>query len=78
MEGLARSLSRLTGEGLTQTILQARRERRQRIRAARQGERLVRTLPSSIDRRAASLSKRDRRSPDEITGYDERDLRNKW
>jgi len=31
-----------------------------------------------IDRRAASLPKRDRRSPDEITGYDERDLRNKW
>ena len=35
VERLARALSRLTGEGLTQTILQALRERYQRVRAAR-------------------------------------------
>jgi antitoxin VapB len=73
VERLARALARLTGEGLTQTILQALRERYQRVRAARQGERLVEDL-TSIARRAAALPQRDRRSPDEIIGYDEHGL----
>jgi antitoxin VapB len=73
VERLARALARLTGEGLTQTILQALRERYQRVRAARQGERLVEDL-TSIARRAAALPKLDRRSPDEIIGYDEHGL----
>ena len=73
VERLARALSRLTGEGLTQTILQALRERHQRIRAARQQERLVDDL-TVIARRAASLAKLDRRSPGEIIGYDEHGL----
>jgi|HubBroStandDraft_6_1064221.scaffolds.fasta_scaffold294767_2 antitoxin VapB len=73
VERLARALSRLTGEGLTQTILQALRERHQRIRAARQQERLVEDL-TVIARRAASLPRRDRRSPEEIIGYDENGL----
>jgi antitoxin VapB len=73
VERLARALSRLTGEGLTQTILQALRERHQRVRAARREQRLVEDL-TEIARRAASLPKRDRRSPDEIIGYDEHGL----
>jgi antitoxin VapB len=73
VERLARALSRLTGEGLTQTILQALRERHQRVRAARREQRLVEDL-TVIARRAASLPKRDRRSPDEIIGYDEHGL----
>lgn len=59
----------MTGEGLTQTILEARRERYPRVRAARQQERLVEDL-TVIARCAASLAKLDRRSPDEIIGYD--------
>ena len=70
VERLARSLSRLTGEDLTQTILQALRERHQRIRAARQQERLMEDL-TAIARRAADLPEIDSRSPDEIVGYDE-------
>jgi antitoxin VapB len=73
VERLARSLSRLTGEGLTQTILQALRERYQRVRAGRRGERLLEDL-TAIARRTASLPKRDHRSPEEIIGYDERGL----
>ena len=73
VERLARSLSRLTGEGLTQTILQALRERHQRVRAARQQERLLEDL-TAIARRAAALPELDRRSPDEIIGYDEHGL----
>jgi antitoxin VapB len=70
VERLARTLSRLTGEGLTQTILQALRERHQRVRAARQQKQLMKDL-TAIARRAASLPELDRRSPDEIIGYDE-------
>ena len=73
VERLARSLARLTGEGLTQTILQALRERYQRVRAARHGERLMEDL-TVIARRAAALPKHDQRSADEILGYDEHGL----
>jgi antitoxin VapB len=70
VERLARSLSRLTGEGLTQTILEALRERHQRIRAAREQEQLFEDL-RDIARRTAALPMLDQRSPDEIIGYDE-------
>jgi antitoxin VapB len=73
VERLARALSRLTGEGLTQTILQALRERHQRLRAARQQKQLMEDL-STIARRSAALPELDRRSPDEIIGYDEHGL----
>jgi antitoxin VapB len=73
VERLARALSRLTGESLTQTILRALREYHQRVRSARQGERLVEDL-TVIAHRSASLPKRDRRSPEEIIGYDEHGL----
>ena len=73
VERLARALSRLTGEGLTQTILQALRERHQRVRAARKQEQLMEDL-TAIARRAAALPELDRRSPDEIIGYDEHGL----
>lgn len=73
VERLARSLARLTGEGLTETILEALRERHQRIRAARLQERLMEDL-TAIARRAAALPELDPRSPDEIIGYDERGL----
>ncbi len=73
VERLARSLSRLTGEGLTETILRALRERHQRIRSARQQERLMEDLVA-IARRAAALPELDRRSQDEIIAYDEHGL----
>ena len=73
VERLARSLSRLTGEGLTQTILEALRERHQRIRAAREQEQLFEDL-RDIARRTAALPMLDHRSPDEIIGYDENGL----
>jgi hypothetical protein len=56
VERLGRALSGLTGEGLTQTILEARRERYPRVRATRQQERLVEDL-TVIARRPASLAK---------------------
>jgi antitoxin VapB len=73
VERLARALSRITGEGITETILRALRDRHQRLRAAREQERLFEDL-SAIARRSASLPELDARSPDEIIGYDENGL----
>jgi antitoxin VapB len=73
VERLARSLSRLTGEGLTNTILEALRERHQRILAAREKDELFEDL-REIARRSAALPDLDPRGPDEIIGYDENGL----
>ena len=68
-----RALSRMTGENLTDTILQSLKERYQRVRAGRASQRLLDDL-SAIARRTAALPRLDNRSADEILGYDERGL----
>jgi len=70
---LARELSALTGESLTQAVLVALRERvaRQRLRAAHKGS--ARDL-LDVGRRCAALPVLDARAPDEILGYDEHGL----
>ena len=65
---LARQLAAATGETLTDAVLESLRERLERVRAA-QG-------PSVTDRvrrlqqAARKLEVQDRRSPEEIIGYD--------
>ena len=71
VEKLARSLSRMTGENMTETILESLKERHQRIRAANASPRLLDDL-SAIAKRTAALPKLDDRSAEEILGYDER------
>ena len=73
VEKLARSLSRMTGENMTETILESLKERHQRIRAANASQRLLDDL-SAIAKRTAALPKLDGRSAEEIIGYDERGL----
>ena len=73
VEKLARSLSRMTGENMTETILESLKERHQRIRAANTSQRLLDDL-SVIAKRTAALPKLDDRSAEEILGYDERGL----
>ena len=66
---LARTLARATGETLTDAVVNALRERLDRVRpAARARQRLTRLR--AIQRRVAALPTRDRRSADEILGYD--------
>jgi antitoxin VapB len=70
---LARQLSAMTGESLTEAVVQALRERlrRQGGRSAR------RRVGDELARMAAKFSKlpvRDSRKPDEILGYDEHGL----
>jgi antitoxin VapB len=68
--GLAQELAARTGEGVTEAVTNALRERL--ISVSRESDRAV--LQSSIARIqsfVASLPSRDARTPEEILGYDE-------
>lgn len=69
---LAREVAKATGETLTAAIVQALRERLQRVRRAR-GPKLADEL-LAIGRRCASLPVRDPRRAGDILGYDEHGL----
>ena len=69
---LARELAARTGETITQAVLNALRER-----LKREGAKSPLSLKDEImeiSRRCAALSDLDRRSADEIIGYDEHGL----
>ena len=70
---LARQLAAATGESLTDAVIQALRERLERItgrrRAAGLGDEIAR-----IQERIARLPRLDERSDEEILGYDEQGL----
>jgi antitoxin VapB len=70
---LARAIAKTTGETLTAAVVQALRERLIRVRRARAKRRLADEL-DEIALHCAALPVRDRRSADEIVGYDEQGL----
>lgn len=70
---LARALARTTGETLTDAVLNALRERLQRETGRREPSSLREDL-RRIQHRFVSARAPDRRSADEIIGYDERGL----
>ncbi len=72
-EKLADALARLTGETKTEAVTRALRDRLDRVRRERRNRRLADEL-DDIATRCAGLPVRDRRSPDEILGYDEHGL----
>lgn len=72
-EELANALAKLTGETKTEAVTQALRERLQRVRRTRSKRRLADEL-DEIALHCATLPVRDRRSADEIIGYDEHGL----
>ncbi len=72
-EKLAGALAKLTGETKTTAVTRALRDRLARLRR----ERADRPLADELDEIAlecARLPTRDRRSPDEILGYDDHGL----
>ncbi|HMA12484.1 MAG TPA: type II toxin-antitoxin system VapB family antitoxin [Steroidobacteraceae bacterium] len=69
---LAREVARVTGESLTGAIVQALRERLQRLRKPR-GPKLADQL-LAIGRRCAALPVKDARTAEEILGYDKHGL----
>lgn len=72
-ERLAAELARRTGETKTEAVTRALRERLARLRRARARRRLADEL-EEIARHCAALPVLDRRTPDEILGYDDQGL----
>jgi len=72
-EELAGALAKLTGETKTEAVTQALRERLQRVRRARAKRRLADEL-DEIAAHCSALPVLDRRSAEEIIGYDENGL----
>ena len=70
---LAKRLASLTGESLTQAVKQAVQERLARVEKSQHGIRLADEL-DHIALHCAALPRRDRRSTEQIMGYDERGL----
>jgi antitoxin VapB len=68
---LARALAKATGEGLTEAVIKALRERLAREQSRKRGHRLSEEL-RAIGERVAALPVLDRRTPEEILDYDER------
>ena len=72
-EKLAKTVSELTGETKTQAVTVALEKRLDRIQRERSGMSLVDEL-NEIALRCASLPVLDKRSSDEILGYDDNGL----
>ena len=70
---LAKRLASLTGESLTQAVKQALQERLARVEKSRRAIRLAHEL-DHIALQCAALPRRDKRSAEQIIGYDERGL----
>lgn len=70
---LAKRLASLTGESLTQAVKRAIELRLARVETARAGIRRADEL-DHIALHCANLPRRDRRSAEQIIGYDERGL----
>ena len=70
---LAKRLASLTGESLTQAVKQAIRERLSQVEKTRRAVRLADEL-DHIALHCAGLPRRDRRSAEQIIGYDEHGL----
>jgi antitoxin VapB len=72
-EALAAQLAKLTGETKTEAVTKALRDRLTRVRREKRGRSLVDEL-NAIAVECARLPVLDRRSADEILGYDESGL----
>ncbi len=72
-EKSVRELAALTGETVTAAIRHAAEERLQRVRRKQAGRDLAEEI-LEIGRRCAALPDQDRRTADEILGYDEHGL----
>ncbi len=72
-QALTRRLASLTGESLTQAVKQAVQERLAQVEKTRRALRLADEL-DYIALNCANLPRSDRRSAEQIIGYDERGL----
>ena len=68
-EELARNLARQTGKGITQALVEALEHELQRRKGRVRAPRLEADI-LAVSRRCASLPDLDKRSPDQVLGYD--------
>ncbi len=73
---LARELAAKTGETLTETVIEALRQRLKR--EAAKAPLSLKDEIMAISQRSARLPRRTGRTPDEIVGYDEDGLPGRW
>lgn len=71
---LAREVANATGEGITEAVINALRERLARLKKRRRSVRPLSEELRAIGERVAAMPVLDSRSSDEILGYDERGL----
>jgi antitoxin VapB len=71
---LARQLAATTGETLTEAILNALRERLARQRLRRPAPRSAKAILSDAQQRLNRVTVKDRRTADQILGYDRKGL----
>jgi len=69
-EKLAREVAAISGESLTQAIIHALEERLERLSGKRSATDIRQEI-MAVSRRCSSLSDIDKRSPDEILGYNQ-------
>ncbi len=69
-EQLAREVAAISGENLTQTIIHALEERLERLRGRRTVADTTQEI-MAVSQRCSSLPDLDRRSPEEILGYNQ-------
>jgi antitoxin VapB len=69
-ERLAREAASQSGENITQVIIQALEDRLERLRGQKASVNLTEEI-MKIARRCSNLPDLDRRTPDEILGYDQ-------
>ena len=71
---LAREVADATGEGITEAVINALRERLARLKNRRRRARALSEELRAIGERVAAMPVLDPRSPDDILDYDERGL----
>jgi len=70
-EQLVREVARLSGESLTQAVIDALEERLEQLKVRRFATTLAEEI-LRISQRCSALPNLDQRNPDEILGYDSR------
>lgn len=69
-EQLAREVASVSGENITQAIIHALEERLERLRGRRKVKDTYNEI-MNISKRCSAMSDQDKRSADEILGYDD-------
>lgn len=69
-EELAREIAKQTGETITQTLIVALEERLERLKGSRRSTDIYQKI-KAVANRCRSMPDLDKRSADEILGYDE-------